>query len=1393
MKGCHVGGRRWAVFFAGLGAALLAVSSQALDFNNSESAGNASIDNDSDTLTFNDQSDAGTATVDNNTGTVIFNDQSTAASANIVNIDDATTEFYDQSSAGSATLVNELDGRTEFYGSSSASDATILTEDGGSTEFNDNSTAGNARLIANDSGFVDFSGSTGPNGDNRLSVGSVEGSGNFFLGSVLLSVGSNNLSTEMSGQFSDGTGATLTKVGTGILTLSGDSSDIFGAAISIEGGLINFNSADSFGDGNITLNGGGLQWATGTTTDISSRLSAMGSAGGVFDTNGNDVTLATALSGSGALSKTGNGLLLLNAINSYSGGTVLQAGTLRQGVAGALVGNSAYTLNGGTLELNNFDLSMASLAGSGGVLALGSAQLTIDQTGNTNYAGSINGTGGLTKLGAGLLQLDGVNSYSGGTLLQAGILRQGVAGGLVGNSVYTLDGGTLDLNNFDLSMASLSGSGGALTLGSAQLTVNQAGNTTYVGSIGGTGGLTKQGVGTLQLDGVNSYSGGTLLQAGILRQGVAGGLVGGSAYTVDGGTLDLNNFDLNMGSLAGSGGALALGSAQLTVNQTGDSSYAGSIGGTGGLIKQGVGTLQLDGVNSYSGGTLVQAGTLRQGVAGGLVGNSAYTLDGGTLDLNGFDLSISSLAGSGGALALGSAQLTVNQSGNTSYAGSIGGTGGLTKQGVGVLQLDGVNSYSGGTILQAGTLRQGVAGGLVGGSAYTLDGGTLDLNNFDLSISSLAGSGGALALGSAQLTIDQTGNTSYAGSIGGTGGLTKLGAGLLQLDGVNSYSGGTLLQAGTLRQGLAGGLVGDSAYTVDGGTLDLNNFDLSMASLAGSGGAVALGSAQLTVNQGGNSSYAGSIGGSGGLTKLGAGTLTLGGNSSYSGATQVDGGTLLVNGALLSAVTVGSSAILGGNGNVGATQVDAGGTLAPGNSIGTLYINGNLSFNNASIYQVEVDPAGNTDLLVVSGQASLAGTVQVLAGPGEYALGTVYSILQSGSPLLGQFDAVTSNLAFLDPSLTYSSDEVFLTLLRNDISFESLAATHNQRAFAAGAQNLPASNEVLRTLINLDSAAVPDAYSRMSGDAHPSFASALLLDDLNIPWMPLDNLQRNLDAPERALPFWVQLQGGRQKIEDDGNAGEVILDHEGLLFGGDWPLFGNWRLGAAFGYGPQQLGVSSRDASADTASYRSAVYAANQMPLPGGKLKFSLGATYSEHQLDSKRNLQLVDGPQRLISDYAVGIAQGFSELSYRMGDDEKAYLEPFARLVSIDQRSDGFSERGGSAALTAASQASQLLSSTLGVRGQQKFKLLERELILKGALAMRQLQGDLRPEMELRLDEGQPFEVLGTELPRNSLLLDLHADYAIAPGLGLDIRYKGMTGSGSEGNALSASLRWRL
>src|SRR5262249_36059050 len=156
------------------------------------------------------------------------------------------------------------------------------------------------------------------------------------------------------------------------------------------GGLINFNSASNFGAGLITLNGGGLQWATGTTTDISSKLTAFGAGGATFDTNGNNVTLASALLGAGGLTKVGAGTLRLSGANTYAGGTTINAGTLAVS-ADANLGNSSGGLafGGGTLQfLANFATNRAVTLNSGGG--------TFDTNGNNaTLSGTISGTGSL--------------------------------------------------------------------------------------------------------------------------------------------------------------------------------------------------------------------------------------------------------------------------------------------------------------------------------------------------------------------------------------------------------------------------------------------------------------------------------------------------------------------------------------------------------------------------------------------------------------------------------------------------------------------------------------------------------------------------------------------------------------------------------------------------------------------------------------------------------------------------------------------------------------------------------------------------------------------------------------------------------------------------------------
>ena len=126
------------------------------------------------------------------------------------------------------------------------------------------------------------------------------------LGGNALTVGTAN-STTFAGIIDDGgnPGGSLVKQGSGTLTLTG--TNTYSGGTTISGGMINFNAANNFGTGTITLNGGGLQWAAGSTADISSRLAPLGAGGGTFDTNGNTITFATGLTGTGGLTKQGAG------------------------------------------------------------------------------------------------------------------------------------------------------------------------------------------------------------------------------------------------------------------------------------------------------------------------------------------------------------------------------------------------------------------------------------------------------------------------------------------------------------------------------------------------------------------------------------------------------------------------------------------------------------------------------------------------------------------------------------------------------------------------------------------------------------------------------------------------------------------------------------------------------------------------------------------------------------------------------------------------------------------------------------------------------------------------------------------------------------------------------
>ena len=225
--------------------------------------------------------------------------------------------------------------------------------------------------------------------------------------------------------------------------------------------------------------------------------------------------------------------------------------------------------------------------------------------------------------------------------------------------------------------------------------------------------MTKTGGGTVTFTGANGYTGGTTVDAGTLQLGLGGSLASTTALTVNGGFFDLENGGQTVGGLSGgSGGTLVLGNGNLTVNQAGSSSFDGLITGAGGLTIEGGGTLALGNAgNDYGGGTTVIEGSTVSIAAGGALGNSFGVLTLGDATTSG-TLATTATLSSAQAISLGAGGGRVDVADGTTatLSGTIGDAGGLTKTGTGTLILTGFDDYTGGTTVDAGTLRLGSGG-----------------------------------------------------------------------------------------------------------------------------------------------------------------------------------------------------------------------------------------------------------------------------------------------------------------------------------------------------------------------------------------------------------------------------------------------------------------------------------------------------------------------------------------------------------------------------------------------------------------------------------------------------------------------------------------------------------
>ncbi len=475
----------------------------------------------------------------------------------------------------------------------------------------------------------------------------------------------------------------------------------------------------------------------------------IGVTGALYFMQNSDVELASSITGTGAIQKSGSGTLVLTGAGSHGGGTTISAGALQIG-------------NGGTTGAIAGDIT-------------NNAALIFDRSDAVTYSSIISGTGEIRQVGTGILTLTGTNTYAGGTTISAGTLQLG-------------DGGT-------------TGAIAGNVTNHGILAFNRSDTVTFSDTISGNGAVSQVGSGTTILSGSNTYLGGTTISSGMInaRNAAALGFGGvsvasGAALEVQFGVAVVNNaLTLNGTGVAGGGafrnvsgsttmaGGITLGSASRINADSGTLILNGGITGadrslifggagfiavndaittgTGALIKDGSGSLTLLGTNTYTGTTTIEAGWLG-------VHNGRAIADTGAVIINAPGMlnilaseTIGSLSGDGRVLLqVGQRLTTGGDDRSTTFSGAIDQVAGIAssfaKIGTGTLTLSGNSTYIGATTIDGGTLS--VNGSIASSSMTTVNsGGTLGGNGI---VGNTTINGGTLAPGNSIDLLTVQGN-----------------------------------------------------------------------------------------------------------------------------------------------------------------------------------------------------------------------------------------------------------------------------------------------------------------------------------------------------------------------------------------------------------------------------------------------------------------------------------------------------------------------------------------------------------------------------------------------------------------------------------------------------------
>lgn len=903
---------------------------------------------------------------------------------------------------------------------------------------------------------------------------------------------------------------------------------------------------------------------------------------------------------------------------------------------------------------------------------------------------------------------------------------------------------------------------------------------------------------TVTNTGILSVTSGTKINSGSVSIN-AGGVMNsnvrldGGSLTVDGnlnGELELNNGNVTVNgalssAVVGAGTALSNNGAVGVVNVSSGGTFVNNSGATGDALS--------------NAGTASNAGTLNSltNTAGNFTNNAGgtvtgkTTVTGGTVT-NNFVITDADIA---------AAATFVNNSGAT--AGAVRSSGTVTNAGtIASLQND------------AGTFTNNFGGEVTGDS--TITGGSVT-NNASFHNVNVGASGTFINTSGATVgTVVNAGNTSNAGSIaaltntsgsftnnaGGTitgkttiegGTVTNnfvitdadvaAAAALINNSGATAgtiKNNGTVSNAGTVGavQNDAGTFTNNSGGTVLGSTtvnggIVVNNATLAAVNIAAAG--------QFTNNSGavaGMVTNSGNTKNDGTITSLINDSGTFTNTGTINGTATVRDGSLINDGTISGTVEIYDGGLLAGSGIVGGTVVNAGGVLSPGPDIGTMTVNGDLTFRAGSTYQVDINASGLADTVRATGAVSIqGGTLEIRAAGGNYGLATSYQIL-SASSITGKFDSISSDFAFLSPTLTYGAAAIVMQLDRNGVLFEDVTHTPNGRATAHAVEELGSGNAVYNAVLPLDSATANSAFSQLSGEVHASLKSALLWESRFAREAIIDEIAARLDREKDGVMVWNSGFASSNQWSGNGNATGIDSTTAGVLFGADAPIVAQWRIGGLLGYSHDSFQQAS------TESYHAGVYAEGNI----GKMDLVGGAIYAYNEASTLRAISFGTFYSQVSAHYASATRQVFADLSWTHELDT-VKLQPFANVAYVNLDTDTFRENGGNAALSATGSNDEIATSTVGLRWSLAWTENEFPMNLSGMVGWRHLAGDLSPHSNLAFAEGAPFMIGSVEMPRDSLLTKLGVSTKLSKSARLTVNYSGEFGKGLRSSAAQVNI----